>query len=450
MREIARLAWPIAVSMLSYSTMTLVGTLFVAGSGRSVLAGVGLGGIAAITLICFSIGLLRAVKTLVSQAVGAGRPEEAAAYRSAGLTLGLALGAAALLVGELAAPLLAGIASSAAAGEAASTYLAIRMVEAPLVHCFVALREARYGEGDARTPMLASLLANGLNIAFDYWFVVVLDGGAAGAAWGAVCATSVGLLALWLASGRPLPQFARSAHLAAVWRIGVPTGVQFLLEVGAFSLLTMLVAAMPEAEMAAHQIVIQVIHFSFLPALAIGEAASVLAGQAVGARREELVRAVGRQGLLLAGLYTGGCTLVFLAIGPALLAQVASDAEVAQTAISLLWIAAVFQIADGINAVTRGVLRGTGDVRVPAVLGVITSWLCLPPLTGLFGYALHWGVRGAWVAMCVEIFAGAVLFWFRLERGGWKSAAATARAELDAAATSTFHGNDIEPKYAEG
>ena len=68
---------------------------------------------------------------------------------------------------------------------------------------------------------------------------------------------------------------------------------------------------------------------------------------------------------------------------------------------------------------------------MPAVLGVVTSWLCLPPLTGLFGYVLHWGVYGAWVAMCVEIFAGALLFWFRLERGGWRTAAAAARAELD-------------------
>ncbi|HTM21933.1 MAG TPA: MATE family efflux transporter [Kofleriaceae bacterium] len=432
MREIARLAWPIAVSMLSYSAMTLVGTLFVAGSsGRSALAGVGLGGIAAMTLICFSIGLLRAVKTLVSQAVGAGRPGEAAAYRSAGLTLALALGAAAFAIGELVAPLLAHIASSPAAGHAARVYLAIRMLEAPLVHCFVALREARYGEGDPRTPMLASLLSNGLNIGFDYLFVVVLHGGAAGAASGALCATAIGVTALWLASGRPRPApLARTPHLLAVWRIGIPTGVQFLLEVGAFSLLTMLVAAMPEADMAAHQIVIQVIHFSFLPALAIGEAASVLAGQAVGARREELVHSVARHGLAVAAIYTGACTLLFIIIGPWVLAHVASDAEVARTAVSLLWIAAVFQIADGVNAVTRGVLRGAGDVRAPAVLGVITSWLCLPPLTGLFGYVLHWGVRGAWLAMCVEIFAGALLFWFRLERGGWRPAAAAARAEL--------------------
>ena len=73
LRELLRLAWPIAVSMLSYSIMTLVDTLLVGRLGPAALAGVGLGGTAAFALLCFSFGLIRGTKTLVSQAVGAGR-----------------------------------------------------------------------------------------------------------------------------------------------------------------------------------------------------------------------------------------------------------------------------------------------------------------------------------------------------------------------------------------
>ena len=71
--ELVRLAWPIAVSMLSYSVMTLVSTLFVGRLGANALAGVGLGGVAAFGLIVFGFGLLRSVKVVVSQATGAGR-----------------------------------------------------------------------------------------------------------------------------------------------------------------------------------------------------------------------------------------------------------------------------------------------------------------------------------------------------------------------------------------
>ena len=68
--ELIRLAWPIAVSMLSYSVMTLVDTILVGHVGRAPLAGVGLAGVASFLLLSFSIGMFRAANTLVAQAVG--------------------------------------------------------------------------------------------------------------------------------------------------------------------------------------------------------------------------------------------------------------------------------------------------------------------------------------------------------------------------------------------
>ena len=72
LRALLRLAGPIAISMLSYSVMTLVDTLVVGRLGAASLAGVGLGGMVAFALLCFWFGLLRGTKTLVAQAVGAG------------------------------------------------------------------------------------------------------------------------------------------------------------------------------------------------------------------------------------------------------------------------------------------------------------------------------------------------------------------------------------------
>ena len=99
LRELGRLAWPIAVSMLSYSLMTLVDTLFVARLGPAPLAGVGLGGTLVFALLCFPMGLLRGGKVLVSQSAGAGEQDQAGAYLGAGLLLGLSLGLLGLLLG---------------------------------------------------------------------------------------------------------------------------------------------------------------------------------------------------------------------------------------------------------------------------------------------------------------------------------------------------------------
>ena len=104
--ELVRLAWPIAVSMLSFGTMTLVDTLFVGRIGPAALAGVGLGGTLAFALVCFSLGLLRGTKVLVSQAVGAGRHDRLSSILGAGLLLAALLGGLTLVVGQLCGDLL--------------------------------------------------------------------------------------------------------------------------------------------------------------------------------------------------------------------------------------------------------------------------------------------------------------------------------------------------------
>jgi MATE family multidrug resistance protein len=106
-------------------------------------------------------------------------------------------------------------------------------------------------------------------------------------------------------------------------------------------------------------------------------------------------------------------------------------------------VAAVFQVADGANMVGRAVLRGTGDVRFPAVVGVITAWVCTPPLTWLFGYRLGMGALGGWIGLCVEIFVGAAIFWTRLGSGGWRAAAAATRAEVKRSERTSELGSSV-------
>lgn len=438
MGELVRLAWPIAVSTLSYSMMTLVDTAFVAGVGEAALAGVGLAGVTAFTLTCFSVGLLRGVKVLVSQSVGAGRHDDAGRYLQAGLVLAVWLGLATVVIGQLAAPVVAWMAATPEAAGHAVIYLRIRILGTPLLFVYVALREARYGTGDARAPMVASVAANVANIALDYLLIIVLGFGAAGAAWSSVAGHVIeaAILVYALENRGALRLKIRTRYLAGIWRVGVPTGVQFLLEVGSFTLLTALISAMSETQMAAHQIVLHVIHFSFLPAYAVAEAGSVLAGQAVGANRDDLVGVVAKRAITLVAVYTGACTLLFGFGAELIVGLFPTSAELFETAVGLMYVAVVFQMADGANVVARGLLRGTGDVRYPAVVGIICAWVCVPPLTWLLGYELGLQAMGGWLGLCVEIFAGAALFWWRLARGGWRRAAAKSRDEIELASPS--------------
>lgn len=431
-KELGRLAWPIAISTLSYSAMTLVDTYFVAGVSPAALAGVGLGGITAFTLLCFSIGLLRGVKVLTSQAVGAGR-DNAAVYVGAGMGIALVLGTLTLVAGELVAPLIGRLAATAEAGHYATVYLQVRILSAPALLVFVAVREYSYGRGDARTPMVASVTGNVVNICLDYILIEHWHQAAVGAAASSVFANVVEMSILVAAvRGRGLlrrPSLG-GRYVRSVLAVGMPTGVQFLLEVGSFSLLSVMIAGMAEAQMAAHQIVLHTIHFSFLPAWSLAEAGSVMAGQAVGARRDDLVIGVAVRAMLVAALYTGACTLVLLCFGGQLVGVFTKDPQVTAVAIRLATVAAIFQVADGAAVIARGVLRGTGDVKRPAIIGICTAWLCVPPLTWLFGFHLHMGATGGWIGLCVEICVGATLFWARLLGNRWRREAARSRVLL--------------------
>jgi MATE family multidrug resistance protein len=433
-REIIRLSWPITVSTLSYSMMTLVDTLLVGHLGAAQLAGVGLGGTAAFALLCFPFGILRGVKTLVSQAVGARRPQEVGRYLAAALSIAIGMGLVVVGAGQLLAAALSNISASAAAGEAARTYLGIRILGAPLALVYAAIREVRYAQRDARTPMIATVVANAVNIGLALLFIFPLGWGVAGAAIATVIAQGVeaGVAALAQTYSGWNLRGATRAHVRELMRIGLPTGLQFTLEIGAFSLLAGMIAALSEIEMAAHQIALQVIHFSFLPAVAVGEAASVLGGQAVGAGRDDRVVRSARIGLALAAAYTGTCTVILVLFAPYIVAGFGADPRVAVLAVRLLHVAAVFQVLDAANIVARCVLRGASDVRYAAVVGVLSSWAFTPPLMWILGYRMGLGAFGGWLGLTGEVFAGALFLWWRLERRGWQPAAAAARRTLAA------------------
>jgi MATE family multidrug resistance protein len=278
-RELARLAWPIAVSTLSYGAMTVVGTAFVAHTGADAVAGVGLAGVVSFTILCFAIGVLRGAKTLVAQAIGAGRQADVQRYLGVAVIAAGVLGLAATALALMLAPAVAALARDATVGAHATTYLRLRALAAPLVLVGVALREVRWGEGDTRSPMRAALAGNLVNFVLNVVLIPVAGLGVVGAGVAALAgnATELGLL-LAPAAHRLRRVRWDAAAARALWRQGAPTGVQFLLEVGSFLILTSILAGLSAADAGGHQLVLQLTHLSFLPAHALAEAASVLVG----------------------------------------------------------------------------------------------------------------------------------------------------------------------------
>lgn len=432
-RELGRLAWPIAVSMVAQSVMTFVDTLMVGRLGPAALAGVALGGVAYFTLFVFAMGMLRSVKILVSQRMGAGRGALVTVL-GAGIMVALGMGLVEIAATWLVAGQLYRVTATAEVAALGGSYLVVRGLGAPLGLCEAALKEYRYGRGDTKSPMRAMIAANVLNVGLDALFIFGFGWGVTGAA--AASAISIASAAGWLAlaqrpEGFGLRRWRQSLEeVPAVWRLGWPVGTQMVLEVSAFATLTALFASMSDRDVAAHQIALQILHLSFLPAFAIGEAASVMAGQAIGAARHRLVVGVARRAAFVGSLYTGLCALVFGVFARPLAGLFTSDAELVTLTVKLLWVAAVFQVFDGVNIIARGVLRGIGDVRFPAVLGVIITWCTTPPLAWWLHARFELGALGGWLGISVEIIVGAFILWHRVERRHWLPAAREQRRRL--------------------
>lgn len=434
-RELVRLAWPIAVSTLSYAAMTVVGTAFVAHTGADAVAGVGLAGVVSFTILCFAIGVMRGGKTLVAQAIGAGRRADVQRYLGVAVLAALVMGVAATALALALAPVIAALASNATVGAHATEYLRLRALAAPLVLVGVAIREVRWGEGDTQGPMRAALAGNLVNFALNVALIPGAGWGVTGAGLAALAGNATELAMLVAPVTARLRRVRWDAAAArAMWRQGAPTGVQFLLEVGSFLLLTTILAGLSAEDAGAHQLVLQLTHLSFLPAHALGEAASVLVGNAVGAGRLELVPRVARRALWLGAAYTAACTLLFaVAARPiAYLLGGGDDPALLATTTTLIQISAAFLVADAANVIARGVLRGAGDVKYAAVIGVVTAWCLTPPTAWLLGHVAGWGAPGGWIGLTGEIVVGSALLWRRVASGAWRAAAAQSQQDVRA------------------
>ncbi len=432
------LTWPIAISMLSYSLMTAVDTLFVGRKGAEAIAAVGLGGLASFTLLTFAMGLLRAGKVLVAHSFGAGDHSKIENLARANLVLSIFLAAGTLLLTLAVAPLLRHAFDEPRAGRLVVSYVVVRAVAVPFFLMATSLREISQGVGDSRRPMYAALAANLANIPLNALFVVVLDWGVVGSAMANVLAQVIDFSCLCKQRAR-WTKVARVdwVQIQSIARLGWPLGLEMFLDVSSFATLAFIIARLGATELAAHQIALQVSHLAILPLLALSESASILAGQASGGGRISEVRPIVRASLAT-GLMFAACMGIPLAIFPDSMAAIfTNDTEVRRLAAILVQMVAGFQVGFVLYAVGRAVLRGLGDLRFTALVTVGVAWVCTPTLGVVLGHMMGYGVVGGWCGISVEVVLASTLYFIRIERRGWHKAAeqvqrATAQTEVAA------------------
>ncbi len=429
--ELIALAWPIAAAMFGETALGLVTTKLMGGLGAAALGGVGI----ATTLMYLSysvaFGLGRGVKVRAAYAVGGGRPEDGVRYAWAGAVLGVGLGALVWALGRDVGWLLRGIGIDGELVGPAREFLRAVTWGSPATCTLAALINYKQGVGDSRTPMIVGIGGNVVNAVLSYGLIyghfglpaLGVKGGGYGTATSEWLEASV-MIALLARDGRRAARESTlrlSRALAEVADLGVPTGLQFGAEMLAFSTFAAIIGSLGDTQMAAHQIALTVIRTSFLPGIAVGEAASVLVGRSLARRKLREADRVTIVALAVAIGFMAACGVVFGLFGGAIAHAFSTEAEVTTVATRLLLVAAAFQILDAINIVLRGALRGAKDVKVAAALGIVIVWTCQPTAAYLLGKVAGWGVVGGWLGFIAETILASWLFWRRWSRGAWRA-----------------------------
>jgi MATE family multidrug resistance protein len=433
-RQVVGLAWPIAVTMLGDTAMGLVDTKLVSGLGAAALGGVGIATMIMWLNYAIVFGVMRGVKVRTAHAVGEGRADVSLAYVKAGLCVAFLAGVFVFLLGRDATWAFVRLGVDPATIPYAREFLAARTWGALSICMLSALVQYRQGRGDARSPMIVGLLGNVLNAGLAYSLIYGRFGfpalGVRGAGYGTAIAETVEVLILLALVGREalaasakksaVARISSRKALAEVCEIGLPTGLQFGAEMLAFTTFTAILGGLGANEIAGHQVAMAILRTSFLPGIAVSEAASVLVGKALGARRLSEADRVTRTAIALAAGFMTLCGLFFAFGGGVIARQFATEPGLFAVVRKLLLVAAIFQTLDAVTIVLRGALRGAKDVRAVMIIGITVVWCCVPGAAYVFGRVLGLGAMGGWLGFIGETSVSAGLFWWRWTRGAWR------------------------------
>lgn len=421
------LAGPIVAGQVGQTLMGLADSVMIGRVGVVPLAASAFAGALFHAVMVPGLGVLSPVSVLAARALGAGSPADAGEHVRHGLWLGTVLGVV-LAAGMLALrPFLGGFGQPEDVVAEAGPYLfwiALSIIPILQFHALKQYYDAAHAPSVAMWTMLGGVALNILlNWLLIYGKLGFPEMGLEGAGLATLLARGAIVVVLWIhlnasrrhAAAVPRSWWARPerARVAAVLRLGLPAGLQYTFEVGAFTVAALFMGMLGAVPLAAHQIAVQCAGMTFMVPLGISFAASVRVGRAAGAGHRGELRSIALAALVLSGALMALFACVFLVGGGWIARAFVDDAEVVAAAAALFVVAGLFQLVDGTQVTALGCLRGLEDVRVPTVITFLAYWVVALPLAWILAFPLGLGGVGVWAGLAVGLSTAAVLLTHR-------------------------------------
>jgi MATE family, multidrug efflux pump len=444
-RAVGALAAPLFVNAGVQAVLNLTDTWFLGRISADATAAVGAVYWFVILLVLVLGGVGIATQTLVAQAYGAGNRYGASEVAWGGLWVTLLMAPLFLLAGLSGGWLLAPFDLARNLESLALAYWFPRMSGAVAGVGLWVITSFFNGIGRTRVTLGLNLCVAVLNAWLNQVLAFDLGLGMAGIAWATTAAQVVVLgVALTLFLSGPVRRDFGSHHywrprrlpMGRVLALGMPAGATAAADLGGTALFQLMQVELGTIPGAATQIVMMLTSMAYMPAIGIASAGTTLVGQAIGAGDRDWAYVLGNAVIRIVVAYMGLLSLLLALAGPWLLPLFvsASDphaAAVVETGALIIWIAAAYQVFDGLNFGAGFALRGAGDVRVPALMVNGLAWLGFVPLSHIlsFGPGEGWvdflpklglGTLGGWGALLIYAVALGTVMWLRWRSGAWR------------------------------
>lgn len=379
-----------------------------------------------VLLLVFCIGMSFAATPLVSSAYVKGDVEKQAQLFKNALVLNLVVSTIAFLLLFFLSPLMIYLQQPPDVVELAKPFFNVLVFSMIPVSFFFTCKQYAEGLSNTRAAMYISVVGNLLNILLNYALVLGKWGlpelGYMGSAWATFIARCfMGAAFLWYIFYDPktnqIKQFFSKVKvggeaLRSLWKIGINSGMQFTFEVAAFVIALFMAGKFGKEQIDAHGIAITLASFTYMFASGISSASTIRVSHFAAKNNWTELKKAGNMAVLLVMVCMGFFALIFVLFNNVLSGIFTNDEAILDLSSKLLLIAAVFQLFDGLQVTSIGMLRGMEDVKFPTYVTLIGYWILALPLAYLLGFTFKMEVIGIWWALTFSlVFVGVILYW---------------------------------------
>jgi MATE family multidrug resistance protein len=432
-RKTLFLALPVCFGQLGHMMVGFVDTAMVGhipGIGSKAQAAMNITNSVYMLVLVFGLGISLGMTPLVAAADGAKKTGRITEILRNGILLNCSVGAVLFLFLLFLSPVLRYLKQDTTVVEIAIPFMNVMIFSLVPLSLYSTCKQFAEGLSDTRMAMLISLGGNLLNVLLNYLLIFGHWGfhpmGVMGACWGSFFARvfmALGMMAYVYfkpsyriyRDGFIMKGFSKPL-LKELLGTGVPIGLQWVFEVGAFSFAGLMAGTISVATQAAHQVALTIAACTYMFASGLSAAVAVRTGNAFGRNDVEEMRKAGFAGFRMVAIFMFSCAMLFIFTRHWLASLLSEDPAVIEIASGLLIIAAVFQLSDGLQVVGLGALRGLHDTRFPTLLTLVAYWVIGLPASYLLGLYWHLGVSGIWYGFVIGLSFSAIGLIWRFER----------------------------------